>query len=134
MFRLGTRPDRKRTSVPPELSASSFSPLTVLIETGTSWMFSLLRAAVTLTVSRVAACWAALSCAIATAGNRVARATTRGRTTGARTWAERDDIDMPVTFKLWTTPAFGALPGRLLQHSTGAAISPHSDFPEQCFP
>ena len=43
MFRLGTRPDRKRTSLPPEPSTSSFSPLTVVTETGTSWMFSTLR-------------------------------------------------------------------------------------------
>jgi hypothetical protein len=55
MFRLGTRPDRKRMSVPPEASVSSFSPLTVLIDTGTSWMFSTLRCAVTCTVSSVAA-------------------------------------------------------------------------------
>ena len=34
MFRLGTRPDRKRMSVPPEASTPSCSPLTVLMESG----------------------------------------------------------------------------------------------------
>ena len=59
MFRLGTRADRKRTSLPPEASTSSFSLLMVLIETGTSWMFSTRRWAVTCTASRVVAAFSA---------------------------------------------------------------------------
>src|SRR5690554_1615754 len=58
MFRLGTRPDRKRTSPAPEANTDSFSPDSALIEIGTSWMFSTLRWAVTSSASRVTASWA----------------------------------------------------------------------------
>ena len=51
MFRLGTRPDRKRRSSPPEASTSSFSPLSVETALGTSLMFSTRRSAVITTVS-----------------------------------------------------------------------------------
>ena len=51
MFRLGTRAASIRMSCPPELMISSFSPLSVLMETGTSLMFSSRRSAVTVMVS-----------------------------------------------------------------------------------
>ena len=106
MLRLGTRPERKRTSVPPEASASSFSPLTVLMLTGTSWMFSTRRCAVTSTVSSVAARTCAVSagasagasvagvacCAAAASGNSAA---TRARASG-RAVARKDRAGMAI--------------------------------------
>src|SRR5690606_37659823 len=79
MLRLGTRAERKRMSVPPEPSTSSFSASTLVMDTGTSWMFSTLRWAVTCTACRVAASWA---CRAWTASSRVTAAARRERRAG----------------------------------------------------
>ena len=55
MLRLGTRPDSTRTSPAAAVIASSVCAGTMLIETGTSWMFSTRRWAVTSTASSVTA-------------------------------------------------------------------------------
>ena len=54
MLRLGSRADRKRMSSPPERATSRPSPESVETATGTSWMFSLRRWAVTMTSPSVA--------------------------------------------------------------------------------
>src|SRR5690606_31844961 len=76
MLRLGTRAERKRMSAPPEPYSSSFSASTLVIDTGTSWMFSTLRWAVTSTASRVAASWA---CSAGTASSRATATARRER-------------------------------------------------------
>ena len=58
----GQAPDSRRTSSPPEVSTSSFSPCTAVIAIGTSWMSSVRRCAVTCTVSSVLG-----ACAVASA-------------------------------------------------------------------
>src|SRR5690606_14002948 len=78
MLRLGTRPDRKRMSLPPEPSTCSFSGSMLVIDTGTSWMFSTLRWAVTWTASRVVG----LSCAAAASGIVAASAAASRRQRG----------------------------------------------------
>ena len=65
MLRLGSRPDSRRTSSPPEVSTSSFSPCTAVIAIGTSWMSSVRRCAVTCTVSSVLGACVAGACAVA---------------------------------------------------------------------
>src|SRR5690606_35229253 len=94
MFRLGTRPDRKRTSPAPDASTLSVSPDRVLIDTGTSWMFSTLRCAVTSTVSSTAA-RDTVSCACADSGRASAMANAERRVR----WNEgRRELDM---FMVW---------------------------------
>src|SRR5690606_6027525 len=78
----------KRMSAPPEPSTSSLSASTLVIDTGTSWMFSTLRCAVTCTASRVEASWA---CSDGTASSRataVARRVRRacGTSGGVSVW------------------------------------------------
>ena len=118
MFRLGTRPERKRTSLPPEPSTSSFSALTLEIETGTSWMFSTLRCAVTSTVSRVAASFSAVVVAASWAkavpnGSRAAMAKARrcGRTTAGQS------RDMAVGFRVGGGGARRGASTRMLHYS-----------------
>ncbi len=88
MFRLGSRAARKRMSSPPEPSTSSFSPLSVVIDTGTSLAFSTRRCAVTCRVSSTAGARVVASvdsCAKAgLAADNVARARTSGCTAGKR--------------------------------------------------
>ncbi len=78
MRRLGTRPDRKRTSSPPEARMSSFSSPSVVTDTGTSCTSSTRRWAVTITGSSVVPCAKA-----AGSGSAMAMAAARRRRASA---------------------------------------------------